>query len=237
MDKQTLLQLEQVTRTYEQGELSVNALDQVTLNIKKGEFLALAGPSGSGKTTLLNIAAGLDQPTKGKTFFLEKDLSQLSRRELAKLRLDQIGFVFQSHNLVPVLTAEENAEFILLLRGVPENIRKPRVQEILREVGLQGMEQRRPSELSGGQQQRVAVARAIAAEPNLILADEPTANLDSKTAQSLLALLERLNREHGTTFIYSTHDPEVMKRAHRIVTLTDGRIKSDQIVPENNIKL
>jgi putative ABC transport system ATP-binding protein len=236
MDKQTLLQLEQVTRTYEQGELSVNALDQVTLNIKKGEFLALAGPSGSGKTTLLNIAAGLDQPTTGKTFFLEKDLGLLSRRELAKLRLDQIGFVFQSHNLVPVLTAEENAEFILLLRGVPENIRKPRVQEILREVGLQGMEQRRPTELSGGQQQRVAVARAIAAAPDLILADEPTANLDSKTAQSLLALLERLNREHGTTFIYSTHDPEVMKRAHRIVTLTDGRIKSDHIVPENNIK-
>lgn len=236
MDKQTLLRLEQVTRTYEQGELTVHALDQVSLNIKKGEFLALAGPSGSGKTTLLNIAAGLDQPTKGKTFFLEKDLSQMSRRELAGLRLARIGFVFQSHNLVPVLSAEENAEFILLLRGVPENIRKPRVQEILREVGLQGLEQRRPSELSGGQQQRVAVARAIAAEPALILADEPTANLDSKTAQSLLALLERLNREHGTTFIYSTHDPEVMKRAHRIVTLTDGRIKSDETVPENQIK-
>ncbi|MFH1965268.1 MAG: ABC transporter ATP-binding protein [Acidobacteriota bacterium] len=236
MDKQTLLRMEQVTRTYEQGELTVHALDQVSLNIKKGEFLALAGPSGSGKTTLLNIAAGLDQPTKGKTFFLEEDLGQMSRRELASLRLARIGFVFQSHNLVPVLSAEENAEFILLLRGVPENIRKPRVQKILREVGLQGLEQRRPSELSGGQQQRVAVARAIAAEPDLILADEPTANLDSKTAQSLLALLERLNREHGTTFIYSTHDPEVMKRAHRIVTLTDGRIKSDKIVPENHIK-
>lgn len=236
MDKQTLLHLEQVSRTYKQGEHIVHALDQVSLDVKKGEFLALAGPSGSGKTTLLNIAAGLDQPSEGKAFFLEKDLGLMSRRKLAKLRLARIGFVFQSHNLVPVLTAEENAEFILLLRGIPENVRKPRVQAILREVGLEGLEKRRPSELSGGQQQRVAVARALAAEPDLILADEPTANLDSKTAQSLLALLEKLNREHGTTFIYSTHDPEVMKRAHRIITLTDGRIKSDKIVPENHLK-
>ena len=236
MERETLLRLEQVTRTYEQGVIAVNALDRISLHVKKGEFLALAGPSGSGKTTLLNIAAGLDQPSEGKSFFLDKDLSQLSRRELAKLRLSRIGFVFQSHNLVPVLTAEENAEFILLLRGVPEDVRKARVKKILKEVGLEGMENRRPSELSGGQQQRVAVARALAAEPDLILADEPTANLDSQTAQSLLVLLENLNREHGTTFIYSTHDPKVMKRAHRIVTLTDGRIKSDEIVPENHLK-
>ncbi len=235
MEKETLLRLEQVTRTYEQGKIAVHALNQVSLNVKKGEFLALAGPSGSGKTTLLNIAAGLDQPSEGKSFFLDKDLSLLSRRELAKLRLSRIGFIFQSYNLVPVLTAEENAEFILLLRGVPEDVRKSRVKKILKEVGLEGMEKRRPSELSGGQQQRVAVARSLAAEPDLILADEPTANLDSKTAQSLLALLEKLNREHGTTFIYSTHDPEVMKRAHRIITLTDGRIKSDKIVPENHL--
>ena len=208
MERETLLRLEQVTRTYEQGEIAVNALDRISLHVKKGEFLALAGPSGSGKTTLLNIAAGLDQPSEGKSFFLDKDLSQLSRRELAKLRLSRIGFVFQSHNLVPVLTAEENAEFILLLRGVPEDVRKARVKKILKEVGLEGMENRRPSELSGGQQQRVAVARALAAEPDLILADEPTANLDSQTAQSLLVLLENLNREHGTTFIYSTHDPK-----------------------------
>lgn len=236
MDSNILLRLDEVTRTYEQGEHIVHALDHVTIDVKKGEFLALAGPSGSGKTTLLNIAAGLDQPTEGKAFFQDSDLGLLSRRELARLRLGKIGFVFQSHNLVPVLTAEENAEFILLLRGIPDKIRRPRVHEILKEVGLQGMEDRRPSELSGGQQQRVAVARAIAAEPDLILADEPTANLDSKTAQALLALLEKLNREHGTTFIYSTHDPEVMKRAHRIVTLTDGKIKSDEIVPENHIK-
>lgn len=236
MERETLLRLEQVTRTYEQGEIAVNALDRISLYVKKGEFLALAGPSGSGKTTLLNIAAGLDMPTDGKSFFLNKDLSQLSRRELAKLRLSRIGFVFQSHNLVPVLTAEENAEFILLLRGVPEDARKKRVKKILKEVGLEGMENRRPSELSGGQQQRVAVARALAAEPDLILADEPTANLDSLTAQALLLLLEKLNREHGTTFIYSTHDPEVMKRAHRIVTLTDGRIKSDEIVPANHFQ-
>lgn len=236
MEKETLLRLEQVTRTYEQGEIAVHALDRISLHVRKGEFLALAGPSGSGKTTMLNIAAGLDMPTTGKSFFLDKDLSQMSRRELAKLRLSRIGFVFQSHNLVPVLTAEENAEFILLLRGVPEDARKKRVKKILKEVGLEGMENRRPSELSGGQQQRVAVARALAAEPDLILADEPTANLDSQTAQALLLLLEKLNREHGTTFIYSTHDPEVMKRAHRIVTLTDGRIKSDEIVPANHLQ-
>ena len=236
MDTNNLLRLDNVTRTYEQGEHIVHALDQVTLDVKKGEFLALAGPSGSGKTTLLNIAAGLDQPTGGRVYFQDRNLGDLSRRELAALRLDCIGFVFQSHNLVPVLTAEENAEFILLLRGVPESVRRPKVQEILREVGLEGMENRRPAELSGGQQQRVAVARAIAAEPDLILADEPTANLDSKTAQALLSLLERLNREHGTTFIYSTHDPKVMAKAHRIVTLTDGKVKSDEIVPENHIK-
>ena len=234
MSKEILLRLEEVTRIYQQGEHTVHALDQVSLEVGKGEFLALAGPSGSGKTTLLNISAGLDQPNEGKAFFLQDNLGMMSRRELAELRLSRIGFVFQSHNLVPVLTAEENAEFILLLRGVSEDVRKPRVKEILHEVGLEGMENRRPSELSGGQQQRVAVARALAAEPDLILADEPTANLDSKTAQSLLALLEKLNREHGTTFIYSTHDPEVMKRAHRIVTLTDGRVKADRIVPENH---
>ncbi|MCK5795251.1 MAG: ABC transporter ATP-binding protein [Anaerolineales bacterium] len=224
MDKQTLLQLEQVTRTYEQGELSVNALDQVTLNIKKGEFLALAGPSGSGKTTLLNIAAGLDQPTKGKTFFLEKGLSQLSRRELAKLRLDQIGFVFQSHNLVPVLTAEENAEFILLLRGIPENIRKPRVQEILREVGLQGMEQRRPSELSGGQQQRVAVARALANRPSVILADEPTAALDSQRGRQVMELFGRVAHEQDGAVIVVTHDQRALDVFDFIYEMEDGRI-------------
>lgn len=234
MNKEILLSLANVTRIYQQGEHTVHALDQVSLDVGKGEFLALAGPSGSGKTTLLNISAGLDQPSEGKAFFLKEDLGRMSRRELAELRLSRVGFVFQSHNLIPVLTAEENAEFILLLRGVPEETRKPKVQAILHEVGLEGMEKRRPAELSGGQQQRVAVARALAAEPDLILADEPTANLDSKTAQSLLALLEKLNREHGTTFIYSTHDPEVMKRAHRIVTLTDGRVDSDRLVPENH---
>lgn len=236
MNSELLLHLDQVSRIYTQGEHLVHALDQVSLEVRKGEFLALAGPSGSGKTTLLNVAAGLDQPTKGKVFFQGSDLGLMSRRGLARLRLSRIGFVFQSHNLVPVLTAEENAEFILLLRGVSGEIRKPKVREILTEVGLQGMENRRPSELSGGQQQRVAVARALAAEPDLILADEPTANLDSRTAQSLLLMLERLNREHGTTFLYSTHDPEVMKRAHRIVTLTDGRISSDEAVEGNSFE-
>ena len=225
-----VLRVEGVSRIYRQGDQVVRALDGVSLELGKGEFVALAGPSGSGKTTLLNVAAGLDQPTQGSVWVNGQDLTRMTPTQLAGLRLREIGFVFQAHNLVPVLTAEENAEFILLLRGVPARDRRARIGEILREVGLQGLEHRKPSELSGGQQQRVAVARAIAAEPDLVLADEPTANLDSETAFALLDVMEKLNREHGTTFLFSTHDPRVMRRARRIIHLVDGRVEKDSPV-------
>ena len=221
------LRLEGVTRLYHQGDQVISALSEVSLELDKGEFVALAGPSGSGKTTLLNVASGLDSPTRGTVYVNGQNLTQMKRSQLAQLRLEKIGFVFQSHNLIPVLTAHENAEFILLLRGVSVSERRARVRDILKEVGLEGMEDRRPSELSGGQQQRVAVARAIVAEPSLVLADEPTANLDSETAFALLDVMENLNRNHGTTFLFSTHDTRVMNRARRIVGLVDGRINTD----------
>ncbi len=231
-----LLRLENVTRAYVQGEQTVQALRNVSFTAGRGEFIAVAGPSGSGKTTLLNVCAGLDRPTEGKVWLGSRDLSELSRQQLARLRLEEIGFIFQAFNLIPVLSAEENAEFILLLRGVPDQERRSKVRDLLKEVGLEGLERRRPGQLSGGQQQRVAVARAIAAEPKLVLADEPTANLDTETALSLLNLMERLNQEHGTTFLFSTHDPRVMERAHRIIRLVDGRIESDLPVTQNNRK-
>ncbi|MEE8585246.1 MAG: ABC transporter ATP-binding protein [Acidobacteriota bacterium] len=228
MNRETVLKLENVSRLYHQGEQTVRALDGVSLKLARGEFVALMGPSGSGKTTLLNVAAGLDNPDQGRVLLLERDLAGMSLKQRARLRLHEVGFIFQSYNLVPVLSAEENAEFILLLRGVPAQERRRKVRSLLQEVGLTGMENRRPSERSGGQQQRVAVARAIAAEPALVLADEPTANLDSETAFALLDLMERLNREHGTTFLFSTHDPRVMKRARRIVRLLDGKVEKDE---------
>jgi putative ABC transport system ATP-binding protein len=223
-----LLRLENVSRTYVQGDETIHALRDISLTASRGEFIAVAGPSGSGKTTLLNVCAGLDRPTRGSVWMDGHNLSALSRQQLSGLRLRQVGFIFQAYNLVPVLSAEENAEFILLLQGLPAAIRKPRVRRLLQEVGLEGLESRRPGQLSGGQQQRVAVARAIAAEPRLVFADEPTANLDTETALSLLALMERLNREHGATFLFSTHDPRVMSRAHRIIHMVDGRIQSDE---------
>ncbi|HXK61022.1 MAG TPA: ABC transporter ATP-binding protein [Acidobacteriota bacterium] len=229
-----LLRLDRVSRQYTQGEQTVYALRDVTFTAEKGEFIAIAGPSGSGKTTLLNLCAGLDRPTEGTVWLNGRNLAELNRHQLARLRLEEVGFIFQAFNLIPVLSAEENAEFILLLRGVPARERKEKVRALLKEVGLQGMESRRPGQLSGGQQQRVAVARAIAAEPKLVLADEPTANLDTETAFALLNLLERLNREHGTTFLFSTHDPRVMQRAHRIIRLLDGRIEIDEQVPTFN---
>ncbi|MEE8348572.1 MAG: ABC transporter ATP-binding protein [Acidobacteriota bacterium] len=227
-----ILRLEDVSRIYLQGEETVRALDKVTLTLKKGEFVALAGPSGSGKTTLLNVAVGLDRPTEGQVWIRDHHLNSMGAHELARLRLNEVGFIFQSYNLVPVLSAEENAELILLLRGVPRTERKKVVHQILEKVGLRGLETRRPAELSGGQQQRVAVARAIAAEPALVLADEPTANLDSETALSLLKLMEELNREHETTFLFSTHDPRVIKRAHRVIYLVDGRVDRDEAQSE-----
>jgi len=223
----TILRLQNVSRLYQQGDETIRALDSVNLTLRRGEFVAIAGPSGSGKTTLLNVSVGLDQPTQGKVWVGGQDLTGMSAPELAQLRLHEVGFIFQSYNLVPVLNAEENAELILLLRGLPTVERKRSVLQVLKEVGLEGLENRRPSELSAGQQQRVAVARAIVAKPALVLADEPTANLDSETAFALIDLMEKLNQEHDTTFLFSTHDPRVMKRAKRIIHLLDGRVEKD----------
>ncbi|MCH7804293.1 MAG: ABC transporter ATP-binding protein [Acidobacteria bacterium] len=224
----TILRLQNVSRLYQQGDETIRALDSVSLTLRRGEFVAIAGPSGSGKTTLLNVSVGLDQPTEGKVWVGGQDLTGMSAPELAQLRLKEVGFIFQSYNLVPVLNAEENAELILLLRGLPAVDRKRSVLQVLKEVGLEGLENRRPSELSAGQQQRVAVARAIVAKPALVLADEPTANLDSETAFALMELMEKLNQEHDTTFLFSTHDPRVMKRAKRIIHLVDGHVEKDE---------
>ena len=228
MTQEVVLHLENTSRIYVQGDQTVRALNQVTLSLGRGEFVAVAGPSGSGKTTLLNLAAGLDTPSSGRVILKGNDLSRMTRRQKARLRLEEVGFIFQAYNLIPVLSARENAEFVLLLRGMPREERERRVGRVLEQVGLRGLEKRRPAELSGGEQQRVAVARAIVAEPSLVLADEPTANLDSATAFALLDLMEQLNRENGTTFLFSTHDLRVMKRAHRLIKLLDGEVESDE---------
>src|SRR5664280_3224991 len=221
------VELKDVKKTYRTGPIEVPALRGISLRVAPGEFLAIAGPSGSGKTTLLNIIGGLDRADAGEIWVAGQNLQLLSSSELAHLRLQRIGFVFQAYNLLPVLTALENAEFTLLLQGVPAEQRKERVQKLFAEIGLASLEHRRPGELSGGQQQRVAVARAMVTEPALILADEPTANLDSVTATALLEVMEQLNRAHGTTFVYATHDPQVMERARRLIRLRDGQIASD----------
>jgi len=224
----SIVEVRNLTRTYKQGALEVQALRGVDLDIEPGEFTVLMGPSGSGKTTLLNQIGALDLPDGGSVKVEGHELAGMSKGELAKLRLDRLGFVFQAYNLVPVLSAYENAEFVLLLQGVTAAERRTRVMGLLEEVGLKGMEDRRPTELSGGQQQRVAVARAIAANPALVLADEPTANLDSTTSEELLDTMEALNRDHGITFLFATHDPRVKDRARRVVTLVDGKIQSDE---------
>lgn len=222
-----VVETQQLQRTYRQAEQEVHALAGIDLTITQGEFTAFMGPSGSGKTTLLNCIGALDQPTAGTVRVNGRELSALTKRQRAELRRNEIGFIFQSYNLLPVLTAYENAEFILLARGVPAAQRRERVMALLDAVGLQGLENRRPTELSGGQQQRVAIARAMAGEPALILADEPTANLDTKTGAALIQLMYDLNQSHQTTFLFSTHDPQVMQAARRVVTLVDGRIDHD----------
>lgn len=221
------VELKDVKKTYRTGPIEVPALRGISLQIAPGEFLAIAGSSGSGKTTLLNIIGGLDRADCGEVLVEGKNLQLLSSGGLAQLRLKRLGFVFQAYNLLPVLTALENAEFTLLLQGVPVEQRKARVQKLFADIGLGGLEDRLPGELSGGQQQRVAVARAMVTEPALILADEPTANLDSVTATALLEVMEQLNRAHGTTFVYATHDPQVMERARRLIRMRDGQIASD----------
>jgi len=215
-----------VTKVYRMGPIEAQALRGISLEVVSGEFLAIVGPSGSGKTTLLNVIGALDTISGGSLEVLEHDLTQLSRRRRADLRLHALGFVFQAYNLVPVLTACENVEFVLELQGVGSE-RRQRAREILEELGLSEFADRRPHELSGGQQQRVAVARAVASRPQLILADEPTANLDGENANHLLDLMQRLNQQHGTTFIFSTHDPRVVAYAHRVVDLIDGRVAHD----------
>ena len=217
----------EVTKIYRQGTLQVEALRGLTLEVAEGEFTAICGPSGSGKTTLLNLIGALDRPSAGAIRLEGRDLGAMGQRERSRLRRDRIGFVFQAYNLMPVLTAYENAEMVLALQGAPLEERRERVEKILKDVGLEGLEQRRPSELSGGQQQRVAVARAIASNPAVVLADEPTANLDSENATLLLDIMEEQNRERNVTFLFSTHDPRVMDRARRIVRLVDGRVESD----------
>jgi putative ABC transport system ATP-binding protein len=221
------VELKDVKKTYRMGPIEVPALRGISLRVAPGEFLAIAGPSGCGKTTLLNIVGGLDRADTGEVLVEGRNLQRLSSGELARLRLLRLGFVFQAFNLLPVLTAGENAEFTLLLQGVRTAERKQRVQKLFAEIGLAGLENRRPAALSGGQQQRVAVARAMVTEPALVLADEPTANLDSVTATALLEVMEHLNRAHGTTFVYATHDPQVMQRARRLIHVHDGQIVSD----------
>ena len=223
-----MVECRDVKKTYRQGKLEVEALRGVTLSVEKGEFMALAGPSGSGKTTLLNLIGGLDSADGGRIVVDGNSLETMRSSDLADLRLRKIGFVFQSFNLIPVLSALENVEFIMLLQGVPPGERRKRAAAVLEEVGLAGMGNRRPAELSGGQQQRVAVARAIVSGPSIVLADEPTANLDSVTGSGLLELMRRMNDEKQVTFIFSTHDRMVMDHARRIVRILDGRVDEDR---------
>jgi putative ABC transport system ATP-binding protein len=222
-----IVECRDVTKIYDQGRVKVTALNRVSLEIEKGAFIAVAGPSGSGKTTLLNIFGGLDVPDAGAVSVDGRLLNQMSQSALAELRLYKVGFVFQSYNLIPVLSAMENVEFGMLLQGVPAAERRKRAQAVLDDVGLAGKYDRRPAELSGGQQQRVAVARAIVSNPAIVLADEPTANLDSKTGEGLLHLMREMNDKKGVTFIFSTHDAMVMDYARRLVVLHDGAVAED----------
>lgn len=224
-----LLEMRGVTKIYQQGKIPVPALRGIDLTVEQGEFTTIFGPSGSGKTTMLNMIGCLDKPTSGTIIFDGKDLGKLDKKGLAQLRRYNIGFVFQSYNLIPVLTAYENVEFALrLVNRYDKKQLKERVLQILADVGLAGLENRRPNELSGGQKQRVAIARALVKEPKLVLADEPSANLDSKTSEEVLEVMVKMNQELGTTFIFSTHDPQVMEYAHRMLEVRDGLISEDQ---------
>jgi putative ABC transport system ATP-binding protein len=220
---------EGLTKTYSDEGVPVPAVRGVDLAIRSGEFAAIVGPSGSGKTTFLNIISGLDKATEGKVWLRGQLLSEMNARELSDFRRDNIGFIFQAYNLIPVLTVEENIEYIMLLQGVSKEERHERVMKILKDVGLEGFEGRRPPQLSGGQQQRVAIARAMVSQPALILADEPTANLDSKTGGALVDMMRELNEKTGMTFIFSTHDHTVMRKARRLISLRDGQVTSDEL--------
>ncbi len=226
--KTDVIVTEEITKVYDPDRIPIFALNGINLTIQSGELTAIVGPSGSGKTTFLNIISGLDTPTEGKVWLAGKVLSEMSGNELSDYRRDNIGFIFQAYNLIPVLTVRENVEYIMLLAGVPKTERHKRVTAMLESVGLAGVEDRLPTKLSGGQQQRVAIARAMVSEPSIVLADEPTANLDSKTGSDLLEMMRKLNSDTGMTFIFSTHDPMVMESAKRLITLRDGKIDSDE---------
>jgi putative ABC transport system ATP-binding protein len=222
-----LIELRNTSKIYHLGSQKVPALTDLSLTFDAGEFAVLAGPSGSGKTTALNLIGGLDRATSGQVIVSRLDLGTASARQLADFRLQNIGFIFQSYNLIPVLTAAENAEFTLMLQKISKPRRRQRVIQLFAELGIDGLEDRRPADLSGGQQQRVAIARAMAGSPQVVLADEPTANLDSHTAEDLLGLMRRLNREQGTTFIFSSHDDRVIAQARRVIRLEDGCLAAD----------
>jgi putative ABC transport system ATP-binding protein len=224
-----VIEIKDLHKIYSSSDIKVHAIDGVTLNFSEAEFSAIVGPSGSGKTTLLNLLGGLDQPTSGQILIDGTDLSTLAPSKLVDFRMRNIGFVFQSYNLIPVLTARENVEFIMSLQKWVKKDREERSWDLLKAIGLEERSNSRPAKLSGGQQQRVAVARALASRPKFVLADEPTANLDSKSASTLLEIMETLNHEEKITFIFSTHDPRVMKMAHRVITLEDGKVVSDDV--------
>ena len=223
-----VIEIKNVNKIYNDSEVEVHAVNGVDLEFEQGEFAAIVGPSGSGKTTLLNMLGGLDNPTSGNISIGGTEISQLKGSKLIDFRLHNIGFVFQSYNLIPVLTAKENVEFIMQMQGVPAKERTERTLELLESVGLGERTDSRPSRLSGGQQQRVAVARALASKPKFVLADEPTANLDSSSTENLLDIMEKLNREENITFIFSTHDARVVKKARRVITIEDGKVISDE---------
>ena len=227
MHSELLIQARDVTKTYQTGALEVPALRGISVDILAGDFLTIVGPSGSGKTTFLNLVGALDSPTSGEMHVFGQDIAALTKRARSDLRLGSLGFVFQAYNLVPVLTARENVEFVLELQGLGREQRRQRAEEVLAQLGLDDLADRRPNELSGGQQQRVAVARAIAAQPTLVLADEPTANLDSRTGSELVEMMHDLNEQQGVTFLFSSHDPKVIKKARRVVELQDGEVLTD----------
>jgi len=227
-DMETIVELKNISKIYQQGEIELRAVDNVSLQIKQGDFAVLCGPSGSGKTSILNLIGGLDTPSSGQVFLDRTELTSLTNTALAEIRKNKIGFVFQAYNLIPVMTAYENAAFVLALQGVEQKQQYERVMQTLMDVGLAGLEHRRPDEMSGGQQQRVAIARAIVTRPTIVLADEPTANVDSHTAEALLDLMQNLNQQQGITFLFSSHDQHVIERAKRIIQIHDGKISVDE---------
>jgi len=226
----SVIRTENLIKTYTQGEYKINAVNDVSFEIEKGEFTVICGPSGSGKTTLLNIMGGLDSPTSGKVFINDNEITGLSENKLIDFRLKNIGFVFQAYNLITVLTAKENVGFVMLMQGKSKAERNKRTEELLKSVGLEKEMNKKPGQMSGGQQQRVAVARALASRPQFILADEPTANLDSASTKNLLDIMAKMNEEEGITFIFSTHDQRVIDRARRILTFEDGKLISDESI-------